>query len=256
MLEMPVDPETVKAGGIIVSAAAAAKIVLGPTAQLIGEDIMKMYAAGRDKILEKAFRKISNLDDGKAANLRIAHDIFVNGVVTDDEICAEYFGGMLAASRSENGSNDEPIQFVSVTKSLSSHQLRLHYQLYSSLHSIARSHAKEINVGHDVELAKATVWLSALELGESYPDLDSGLVILHRTGLIHSWKRSFHQIDESRMLPYVNFVGSSFGVQLFAAAHNKLHEWRQFCLIDFASWDPVKVLRYKAFSLDELIGQI
>jgi len=53
-----------------------------------------------------------NLEDGKAANLRVTRDVIWNGAVTDDEVCAEYFGGILAASRTEDGKDDSAIQFA------------------------------------------------------------------------------------------------------------------------------------------------
>src|SRR5437870_5762225 len=90
----------------------AVKKVLGPVLQEFGDDIKKLYAKGRDSILNAAYKKITNPDDGKRANLRVAHDVFSNGVFTDDEVCAEYFGGILATSRSDEGKDDAAIQFV------------------------------------------------------------------------------------------------------------------------------------------------
>ena len=52
-----------------------------------------------------------------------------NGAVTDDEVCAEYFGGILAASRTEDGKDDSAIQFVDCIKAMSAKQLHLHYAI-------------------------------------------------------------------------------------------------------------------------------
>ena len=81
----------------------AAKAILGPTFNEIGEDLRKLYAVGRDRIIDAAYRKLSDPNDGKKANLRVVRDTLWSGAFSDDEICAEYFGGVLAGSRSEDG---------------------------------------------------------------------------------------------------------------------------------------------------------
>ena len=67
------------------------KRAFGPVLSEIGEDLKKIYAIGRDKILAAGYKKIRNPEDGKKANLRVTRDIFWNGAFTDEEICAELF---------------------------------------------------------------------------------------------------------------------------------------------------------------------
>ena len=123
----------------------------GPVLSEIGEDLKKLYAIGRDSILAAGYKKIANPEDGKKANLRVTRDVFWNGAFTDDAICAEYFGGVLAASRSNDGHDDSAIQYVSVIKSLSSSQLRLHYFIYSGLNRILYQLSKSVNVAQGSE---------------------------------------------------------------------------------------------------------
>ena len=124
----------------------------GPVLTEIGEDLKRLYAVGRDKILIAGYKKIKNKEDGRKANLRVAQDVFWNGAFTDDEICAEYFGGILAASRSEDGKDDSAIEFVSVIKSMSSQQLRLHYFIYSGLNQILSRSNEQVNVAQGPEI--------------------------------------------------------------------------------------------------------
>ena len=56
----------------VIPGADAVRRVLGPTADLIGEDLAKLYAKGRDRLMRAATRKVPDLDDGKCANLRVA----------------------------------------------------------------------------------------------------------------------------------------------------------------------------------------
>ena len=107
--------------------------LLGKTADKIAIDIAGLYDKGKDMIFEATNRKVSNINDGKQANLRVARDVFFNGSFSDEAICAEYFGGILAASRSDDGRDDQGIYYVDLIKGLSSKQLNLHYVLYRSL---------------------------------------------------------------------------------------------------------------------------
>ena len=96
----------------------AIKKAFGPLLSELGEDLQRLYVVGRDRLLAAATRKIENIDDGRVPNLRVARDVLWNGAVSDDEVCAEYFGGILASSRTDDGKDDSCIQFVDVIKSL------------------------------------------------------------------------------------------------------------------------------------------
>src|SRR5215213_6779942 len=71
--------------------------VFGPVLGLVGEDLQRVYAAGRDAILANAYKKVEDPGDGKQANLRVTRDVLWNGSFADSEICAEYFGGIMAS---------------------------------------------------------------------------------------------------------------------------------------------------------------
>ena len=129
--------DLVIASGVTVGAAWAGKKILGPTLDAIGDDLASCYEFGIKRILASAYRKIDDVDDGKAANLRVTHDILRNGAFSTDEIVLEYFGGLLASSRSEGGWKDDVTPFADVVKSLSSSQLKLHYNIYYALEQLA-----------------------------------------------------------------------------------------------------------------------
>ena len=86
------------------------------------------------------------MEDGKTANVRVAHGVLTGGAFSDSEICAEYFGGILASSRTDEGRNDDAIQFVEVTKSLSSRQLHLHHVIYNRLNKLLVTNETQVNV--------------------------------------------------------------------------------------------------------------
>ena len=104
----------------IASAAYVVQQLFGKTLAEMGDDLNKIYKANRDKLLSKAAAKVVDPNDGAKPNLRVARDVIWNGAVTDDEVCAEYFGGILAASRSDDGKDDSALIFVDCIKALSS----------------------------------------------------------------------------------------------------------------------------------------
>ncbi len=114
---MPSEELVVTAG--IASAAYVAQQLFGKTLAEMGDDLNKMYKANRDKLLTKATKKVSDPNDGATPNLRVARDVIWNGAVTDDELCAEYFGGLLASSRSADGKDDSALIYVDRIKIVS-----------------------------------------------------------------------------------------------------------------------------------------
>lgn len=227
--------------------------LLGPALTEIGEDLKKVYAKGRDKLVSAAVRKIDNPEDGRQANLRVTRDVLWNGAFTEDEVCAEYFGGILAASRSDDGKDDSTIQFVDVIKSLSAKQLRLHYTIYHSLNSVFVSAGAPVNVAQGTELNVKNIWFSALELTQRLGlRIETDLNILHRQGLLTEYKIDVQKIDEAHVLPYAMVRPTTFGVLLYASAHNKLAQWRTFDKQDFGAFPDVELPRLFATSVEDL----
>ena len=106
------------------------------TFEEMGDDLAQLYEKGRNRIFSVARKKIPDVEDGKRANLRVARDVLWNGAFCDEAIGAEYFGGILAASRTVDGRSDDAIPFVDAVKAMSSSQLRL---LYDFCHSLSKS---------------------------------------------------------------------------------------------------------------------
>lgn len=224
----------------------------GPVLTELGEDIKRMYAVGRDKILAAGYRKIPNAEDGKRANLRVTRDVMWNGAFTDDEVCAEYFGGILASSRSDDGKDDSSIQFVDVIKSLSSKQLRLHYLIYNSLNKILSVKKSSINVGQSTELQSLHVWLATRELEHAHDiSVDTDFNILWRQGLLSEYETNVI-VDAQKALPYAKVSPTTFGVLLYASAHNRLADWRAFSAIDFGNFESVANLQVFADTQETL----
>ncbi len=227
--------------------------IFGPALTEIGEDFKKLYAVGRDKIIAAACKKIEDPDDGKKANLRVMRDVLWSGAFTEDEVCAEYFGGVLAASRSDDGKGDDAIQFVDVIKSLSAKQLQLHYTIYNSLNKAFVAEDQRVNVGKGSEVTPKQVWFSSIELLDGLGLLATDLNILQRQGLIYTYETNRHELNEGQEFSYANVNPTTFGVLLYAAVHDRLGEWRSFDQQNFGDFDDVLLPQHYALTLDGLL---
>lgn len=211
----------------LAAAGFVAQKLFGKTLDEMGDDLNKAYKANRDKLLAKAAGKVANPDDGAQPNLRVARDVVWNGAVTDDEVCAEYFGGLLASSRSPDGKDDSALIYVDCIKALSSKQLHLHYVIYATIQNLLVAAGSPVNPALAADIATRSVFLPqvSLEAMGLRPEID--LPVLHRQGLLASYSTN-HRINGTRVLSYVSANPTTFGVLLFAAAMNSLPTWRQF----------------------------
>lgn len=231
--------------------------VLGPILEEIGSDFQKLYSVGRDKIVQAALRKIKSPEDGARANLRVARDVFWNGSFTDEAICAEYFGGILAASRSEDGKDDSGIFYVDIIKSMSSGQLKMHYIIYRTLNKelIANDEKKTLNPGQESELEREELFIPILDIIEQFKSGDLGAILhgLHAKNLIGNFQTDNHKLEGGEEMPYLRVKPKTLGVQLFAIANNKFSDWRDFPSVDFGDFKEVALPKFYGQSLDSVI---
>lgn len=222
---MPIEDTAIAAG--LAATAYVAQKLFGKTLEEMGDDLNRAYKANRDKLLSKAAEKVKDPDDGATPNLRVARDVLWNGAATDDEVCAEYFGGLLASSRSADGRDDSALIYVDCIKALSSKQLHLHYVIYSALQELLIQAGKSVNPGQGTEIGAQSVWIPHILLVEMglRPDID--LNVLHRQGLLSSYAIDIKAVG-SRGLQYIRANPTTFGVLLYAAAMNALPAWMQF----------------------------
>jgi len=236
---------------------AIANKLLGKTAEAISDDLANLYKAGRDKIVSVAVRKTLDMEDGKIANLRVARDVFFNGSFTDEAICAEYFGGILASSRSVDGKDDAGVFYTDIIKSLSSSQLKLHYIIYYTLNKLWLEMPKEKtrpNAGMGTETGQYNIWFSTIEIQNLGVDVEKDLIALHSKELIgSSYEALGHKLEDGKEVPYTKVGPTTLGIQLYAVAHNKLPVWRNLPLEDFGVFPDIKTPQFFGFSIDDFL---
>ena len=225
--------------------------LFGTALATMGDDINKLYVKGRDKIVDVATKKVDNPDDGKKVNLRAARDVLWNGAITEDEVCAEYFGGMLAAARSEDGKDDGVVHYVDTIKAMSARQLELHYVIYKAWQMLLNQAGKPINVAQTSDVQSWHVFMNGLELSARRLPYDRDLTVLHRLGLVSQFKYASHVVGEKSM-PFADVTPTTFGVMLFAEAHNKIDTWRNFGNEAYESAAGIQPLGYFAETLEKL----
>jgi len=121
-------------GIALLGGAGLVKKLLGPTAEYIGEGI-KTWTEKRvrnvNNIIEIALRKLgSKIDEGGQVPPKVLKHILDDGSFCDDELSAEYFGGVLASSRSEKDIDDRGSSLMKLVAGRSSFQIRTHYIFY------------------------------------------------------------------------------------------------------------------------------
>jgi hypothetical protein len=234
--------------------------LLGKTSEVMSQDLANIYQVGRDKIVQAAIRKIKNSDDGAVANLRVARDVFLNGSYSDESICAEYFGGILAASRSGDGKDDMGVFYIDIIKSLSSGQLKTHYIIYRTLNKMFLSDEtkKSLNPGQESELQGVKLTFSLVEIQGQFGNEDLGAILygLNAKGLVKYFQTGNHKLDSNLYIPHLTVTPTPLGIQLFAIANNMFADWSRFSITDFGDFPDVSLPEFYADTVDKMLENV
>ncbi|EHN8801681.1 MULTISPECIES: hypothetical protein [Enterobacter] len=124
--------------------------LLGPTADYLGgelKDFAKKRIDNIGSIFANASNKLSHEKQGVGAvSPKVLRSVLNEGSYCSDELGIEYFGGILASSKSESGRDDRGARLALKASSLTSYQLRAHYILYSALIGCFRNEGLSISV--------------------------------------------------------------------------------------------------------------
>lgn len=125
------------AGGIGYVGKDVVNKILGPTAEYLGQQL-KEYAQKRlentGKIFSNTEKKLGDkVDRPGQVPPKVLKTIINEGSYADDAVAVEYFGGVLASSRTEVGRDDRGARLAKMIDNLSAYQLRSHYLIYSTI---------------------------------------------------------------------------------------------------------------------------
>ena len=131
------------------SALGSAKLIeklLGPTAEYLGEGIQswtKQRCKNVENIFTNAQDKLGNrIEEPGTVPPRVLKEILSEGSFCDDPLTTEYFGGLLASSRSQISRDDRGAYWSSLVTRLSSYHIRNHFLIYRAIYD--RFHEQDI----------------------------------------------------------------------------------------------------------------
>ena len=111
--------------------------ILGPTADYLGgelKEFTKRRIENVGKIFSRAEKKLGDkLDCPGQVPPKVLKTIINEGSYSDDDITIEYFGGVLASSRTEISRDDRGSRLVKMIDNMSTYQIRSHYLIYSTI---------------------------------------------------------------------------------------------------------------------------
>ena len=114
--------------------------LLGPTCEYIGENILQLTKRMREnvaKVFTNAESKLGDrINEEGRVPAKVLKSILENGAWCDEDLQCEYFGGVMASSRSSILRDDRGAYFSNLVSSLTTYQIRMHYLVYSEIHSL------------------------------------------------------------------------------------------------------------------------
>ena len=217
----------------------AGKVVAGGAGAEVGRRAMEKILTSLKRKLKSKNEKVENL---KLENInhRTLNRVMQDGLFSDDELCIEYFSGILASAISEDGKDDSAMPYLNIVNSLSAKQLRLHFLIYQAINKklVADDTKRQLNVGLETELSRENAFFSVLEIANKcgYKDINiqSELDVLLAQNLLKSYTMHIHKVINGLPLYYLQFTPSSLGIQLYAVNFNKHDEWRTYNYVCFS----------------------
>jgi hypothetical protein len=108
--------------------------LLGPTADYLGEGLKGWSAKALENLnnifSNAAYKLGDNIEHEGRVPPRVLKGILFDASFCDDPLFQEYFGGVLASSRSNLPRDDRGAYFIELINRLSNYQLRSHYMFY------------------------------------------------------------------------------------------------------------------------------
>lgn len=168
-----VDSEIVRACEAIASGIGGAVVAkpllerfLGPSFDYVGRAMADMLERYGNRNVADIFIRAAQLSDDTQAYIhpRVCRTVIEEGSFCDDELTKAYLAGLLASSRSPDGTDDGGLRFLYVVRALSRLELSLHHFFYSSLRQAFPADAEiDLSAPRDVELCEIGFPTSFLE---------------------------------------------------------------------------------------------
>jgi hypothetical protein len=227
----------IETGLQIFGAMKIAEKILGPTAAYFG-DGLRDWAEKRlenvGKIFQNAEAKLGDkLETEGSVPPKVLKNILQDGSYCHDDLGIEYFGGVLASSRTGVSRDDRGASFASLVGRLTAYQIRTHFFFYSLWKELFNGTEFNVALPQGRESMQIFIPMHSYAVAMEFSGTeDMGVVLSHaiiglvRESLIDS-NYNFGPVDHlkehySAAPGYGILVRpSSFGVELFHWAHGR-----------------------------------
>jgi hypothetical protein len=217
---------------------------LGPTADVVGKRLASYTGKALDcveRVLTNAVKKLGDRSPSHGVPLRVAKSLVLEAPFCDDALAAEYFGGVLASSRSGVDRDDRGVEFLAQLSSMSVYQIRAHYIFYQSAKRLLEGKIEDprktgFMKGSTVAFRKDSFFKAMEFTGDEVPNasviMDQALAGMERDeligsawGLVGTWRNTGIAVssEESRQFwVAVPILDSGIDLFMWAYGHGNL----------------------------------
>ena len=178
--------------------------ILGPTADYLGDELLtlaKKRIGNTDKIFSSAAKKLGDkLDRPGQVPPKVLKTIINEGSYFDDAVAVEYFGGVLASSRTEVGRDGRGDRLAKMIDNLSAYQIRSHYLIYSTISELFSNRGDSFHLSENRK--KMRLFIPLQDYGEvmafTRQEWNEGYILTH----------VFHGLAADGLIEDIAYTGS------------------------------------------------
>jgi hypothetical protein len=223
------DPLTITGAGLVVLGSKELLVkLLGPTADYLGGEIsgfVQKCNINLDSVFARATKKLGNrINQDGSVSPRILRHVLDDGRFCEDELAAEYYGGILAGSRDATGKDDQALPYLSKVREMSVLQIRLHFAFYYEILRLYSENRPNLGVAaecHQAGLLLPNQFLIPLfppeKVAKSYWDMmthsvvglsSQGLITTYAYGPADTLKGNFPEATKDGAYMAPSFMGA------------------------------------------------
>jgi hypothetical protein len=215
--------------------------ILGPTCDYLGDGLRGVTQKGVEnikRIFLVAEKRLGNrINSPGCVSPRVLKVILNEGYFTEDQVAAEYLGGILASSRTNEHRDDRGAYFAALVARLSSYQIRSHYVIYQCFKHVFDG--KRLPFNHMELREKAAICIPLKNYAQAMdcephegltPYLDHATIGLIKESLINTYfahgESSLFRLLPPSGLEQAQFLGlltapTCLGLELFLWSHGE-----------------------------------
>lgn len=228
-------------GGVKIAPELLLKL-LGPSFEYVGNIPPRVAEFGLNKIKEIEIKNLANVfkkaerkmeTNGTVnleTNLRVVREVVQQGIYAQDEVMIEYFAGILASSKTENGTDDTCIPYLQTIKTLTSFDLKLHCFLYKTIFNMYSKDNFRLAQNEHRSLMKTHIGVENFinNMKITIKDFDyilESIFRLAQNGLIENeWnfgndKNVLQKLESNIKMPGLTFKPTALGAKMFMSAY-------------------------------------